>query len=281
MSGSIYVIKCIPTGLKYIGQTCDKKQKKGRLYNYGPIGRWSDHVSNATKSEPPLSKSIRQFGKDNFTVEVLERGLLEHLDELEAKWIQQLNTITPNGLNVARQSRNKHHTNTTLQNHFRENTESAVIRPIKRNGEFALIYLVLKLKDGTSRRITFGQDKHDDYDKARASAIDFVQNLNCPWTEEIYTSSNLNEKYATKLKQIDNKILTKIRITTASELIALYISTVETKNYKEQIRICFGGKNISHEEAYLTALDFINELNPNPEIIEDSITRSPQQVAAE
>lgn len=280
MSGSIYVIKCVPTGLQYVGQTCDTKTKKGKPYNYGPVGRWSDHVSTSYKSETPLSRAIRQYGKESFTVDVLERGRLEQLDEMEAKWINRLNTIIPNGLNVARHSRNKHHTNTTLPNYFRELVESAVLRPIRRNGEFSLVYLTLKLKDGTLQRITFGQNQAHDYQKARNDALAFVDNLGCSWTEEIYASPNLSEKYATKLKLLANKVLTRIRLTKASGLIAIYISTDETRNHKEQIRICFGGKNISHEEAYLTALDFIHKLNPNPEIIEDSITQSPQQVAA-
>lgn len=281
MSGSIYKIVCRPTAQIYIGQTCDKKTRLGKEYNYGPFGRWSDHVSSAKTTNTPLAKAIRQYGKENFIVEMLECGLLEQLDELEAKWIQYYNSLVPNGLNVARHSRNKHHTNSMLQNHFRKVVQSAVLRPIRRNGQYSLVYLNLYLKDGTTRRISFGQDTEDSFETAKNKAVEFVQNIGCPWTEEIQKSTKLNERYATKLKQFEGKVLTKIRITTASSLIALYISTEETKSHKEQVRICFGGKTMSYEEAYLTALDFIEELNPNPDIIEDFIHQSPQQVAAE
>lgn len=275
--GSVYKITCTITGLSYIGQTCDKKYKNGKPYNYGPSGRWCDHVSSARKASTPLADAIQTHGRDNFVIETLEHtDELDKLDELEAKWIAHHNTITPNGMNVAKHGRNKHHDNTTLAEHYKSRTVSAVIRPIRSNGEFALIYLNLKLTDGTTQRLCFGQNKEHSYETAMRDAKQFVSAIGCPSTEE-----GPDQKYSTMLKELNDKAITKVRLTTASKLIAVYITTTDMTSYKEQIRICFGGKTISHEEAYMNALDFIDLLNLPADIkVQDQIHQSSQQVTA-
>lgn len=262
MSGSIYKITCKPTGLTYVGQTSDIKYRKEMPYNYGPKGRWSDHVSSAKKSGTPLSKAIQEYGRDQFTVEVLESDLLERLDELEAKWIMQLNTVVPNGLNVLSHSREKHRSQTTIQNHYKAIVNSVSIRPIRKNGEYSLVYVNLYMKDGTQQRICFGQDGSKNFEEAMKDAQHFAEELKCPIRSE-------NERMA----QFNDKVITKLRITSASKLVAVYVTTSEMKSYKEQIRVCFGGKTISQEEAYGKAREFIDELlvNNTDCLVEDLI----------
>ena len=270
MSGSIYKITCKPTGLAYIGQTGDIKYRNEKPYNYGPRGRWSDHVSSATKSNTPLSKAIMEHGRDQFTIEVLESDLLERLDELEAKWIMQLNTVVPHGLNVLSHSREKHRTETTIQNHYKALAAFVSINPIRRKGVFALVYVYLTMKDGTRQRMTFGQDGSMCFEEAMKDAREFVKQLGCPIREE-------NER----IGQFKDKVITKIRITSASKLVAVYITTSEMTSYKEQIRICFGGKLISREDAYEKACEFVDALllqAGNPDcLIEDLIQKCSQQ----
>jgi group I intron endonuclease len=254
MSGSIYKITCKPTGKVYVGQTCDFKIRNDIAYNYGPTGRWVDHVSSAKRTDTPLAQAIREYGKEEFELDVLEQDILEKLDELEAKWIRKLDCIWPNGLNVAGHSRNKHHLSTTLQDHYKDITLKCSIRPIKRDGEYRLVYLVLQLKDGQSVRLTFGQNSSASYETALKDAKIFASGIGCPVEEQI-------GKYDTKLKQLEGKSITKVRITTASKLIAVYITTSDMTSYKEQIRICFGGKTVSSEDAYNEALAFIELLD--------------------
>lgn len=254
MSGSIYKIKCKPTGKLYVGQTCDFKFRNNIAYNYGPIGRWSDHVSSSKRTDTPLAQAIREYGEDAFELEVLEQDLLEKLDELEAKWISELDCIWPNGLNIATHSRNKHHLSTTLQEHYKDISLKGIIRPIKRDGVYRLVYLVLTLKDGTSVRLCFGQNSTSDFKSALEEARAFATGIGCPIEE-------LSSKYDNKIKHVEDKEITKVRITTASKLIAVYITTSDMKSYKEQIRICFGGKTISQEDAYSEAMQFIELLN--------------------
>lgn len=271
MSGSVYKITCIPTGKVYVGQTTDVKFKNGKPYNYGPDGRWSDHVSSSKKTNTPLSQAIQEYGRDKFTIEILETDLLEKLDELEAKWINKLKCIVPDGLNVVRHSRNKHHSVTTLQEHFKGKVETISLRPIKNKGEYKLVYLILTLKDGEKRRITFGQDGKIGFEEALENANEFAKGLECPLVKENFTSEKVGDRMKTKLAEINKKEICKIRITTASSLIAVYIRSSDMKSYKDEIRICFGGKKIPVEIAYDNALEFVELINKTADCtIEDS-----------
>lgn len=281
MSGSIYKITCIPTGLCYIGQACDLKYKDGTPYNYGPKGRWNDHVSSSKKSKTPLANAIKQYGRDSFTIDTLEKAPLNNLDELEAKWIAEYNTIVPMGLNVAVHGRNKHHDTTTLPNYYKGKVNEAHIRSIKQNGEYRLVYLILHLNNETQQRITFGQNKEHSYDDALNEANVFAGQLECPIIYDTHNSEEFGERYSDKLKQFEGKTITKIRITTASQLIAVYVTTSEMKSHTEQVRICFGGKKISLDDAYKSALKFVDILNkPDNYTLFDSISKSRQQATA-
>jgi len=271
MSGSIYKITCQPTGLMYVGQTCDIKYRKGTPYTYGPRGRWSDHVSSAKKSGTPLSKAIQEHGREQFTVEVLESDLLERLDELEAKWIAQLNTVVPHGLNVMSHSREKHRTQTTIQHHYKALVASASIHPIRRKGEYALVYVQLVMKDGTTQRMCFGQDGSKSFEEALKEARYFAEQLECPIRPE-------NERIA----QFNGKVVTKVRITSASNLVAVYVTTSDMTTYKDQKRICFGGKMSTQQEAYVKACEFVDELllaNGTDSSLVEDLMKCWQQVA--
>lgn len=269
MSGSIYKITCRPTGLMYVGQTCDIKYRNETPYNYGPRGRWSDHVSSAKKSNTPFSNAIMKYGRDQFTIEVLESDLLERLDELEAKWIMRLNTVVPNGYNVLSHSREKHRTETTIQHHYKTLVASASIRPIRKGGEFALLYVYLTMKDGTRQRMCFGQDGDKSFEEAKKDAQHFVEQLECPIRDE-------NER----VSQFRGKVITKLRITTASNLVAVYVTTGDMTSYKEQVRICFGGKTVSQEEAYEKACEFVDilmEATNCPDCLVEDLIKCRQQ----
>jgi group I intron endonuclease len=280
MSGSIYKITCVPTNKVYIGQATDVKYRCGKPYNYGPMGRWSDHVSSAKGKDTPLAQAIREYGAENFKVDILEVDLLERLDELEAKWIRELNSSVPNGLNVYKHSRNKHRLETTVQEHFKDITVSASIRPIKRDGKYRIVYLSLQLNNGEQRRLCFGQDSKMTFTEALEQARSFAKELGCPVTEENFTSNDSLTKYSKKLKQFDGRKIVRVRITTASSLVAVYITTADMESYKEQVRCCFGGKNITASDSYVEAKKFVELLDISDDCeVEDGISKSRQQVA--
>ncbi len=94
--GTIYLITCKTTTLKYIGGTTLELSD-----------RWNCHSSDA-KNEKENDKNcslfhqaINQYGKDDFTVEKLKDCLIDEVDDFEQQYILEYNTITPNGYNMS------------------------------------------------------------------------------------------------------------------------------------------------------------------------------------
>jgi hypothetical protein len=129
-------------------------------------------------------------------------------------------------------------------------------------------------------RIVFGQKTGDTYEQASEDAISFVKAIGCPFIEETSNSLDPLERYASKLKQFEGKVITRIRITTASNLVAVYVTTADAKSYKDQLRICFGGKVVPQDVAYDLAKGFVDTLCKNESIILEDNIRGQQQVAA-
>ena len=276
MSGVIYKITCNITNKSYIGQATALKYKNGKSYNYGMKGRWNDHVSTSKYSTKPLHNAIREHGRAAFTIEEIEASDKIHLDALEAKWIEYYNTLVPNGYNVASHSRNRHHLETAFYEFYLDKVNRAVIRPIRKGGVFKMVYVVLYLKNGKQKRITFGQQEDYTFERALHDAKQFINDIKCPYEEETHNNEEIDKKYKKKLDQFIGKNIVRVRITTASSLIALYIYD----DSSQMTRICFGGKHINHDDAYLIANRFTKLLNLTSEcIIEDSY-QSPQQVDA-
>jgi group I intron endonuclease len=96
--GEIYCITS-PSGKKYIGQ-CVKQLSNGK--NRGYLSRWKEHIidSNARDYCRLLNASIRKYGPDNFTIEVLEECSIEDLNYYEKYYILLLNTLNPYGYNL-------------------------------------------------------------------------------------------------------------------------------------------------------------------------------------
>lgn len=280
MAGVVYQVTCIPTDLSYIGQAKGYKTKNGTPYNYGASGRWNDHVSSAKTRNTPLCQAIKAYGRDNFTIAVLEEAPLEQLDEREAAWLSQVNCIHPRGYNVATHGRNRHRETSNLHVFYEGRIASASIHPIRRVGELRLIYVYANLMDGTRERLAFGQKDGTTYLQAMEEATTFLEHLGCEYTISKDYSEELSDRYQSKIDEFKNKTITSVRITSASNLIAVYIGTSEMKWKKDHVRICFGGKNVNKNDAYATAKQYVNHLGiTDDNIIQDSI-RSQQQATA-
>ena len=82
-----------PNGKRYIGQT-----------RYGKL-RWTQHKNAAHTPENasysfPLYSAIRKYGWDNVQKEVLLRCSPDELNDKEAEYIADYNTMSPNGYNM-------------------------------------------------------------------------------------------------------------------------------------------------------------------------------------
>ncbi len=86
----IYRLFCIPSGKSYVGQTSDFQLRK------------QSHLAllkNKRHHSDTLQDAFNLFGIDNFSAEVLEQNIPQHLiDEREIYWINQFDSFL-NGYN--------------------------------------------------------------------------------------------------------------------------------------------------------------------------------------
>lgn len=79
-----------PSGKCYIGKTTQELNR-----------RWYDHCRDAQRGRNTLiAKAISKYGKDAFSLEVLEISFLDIIDNREMFWIATLGTLSPNGYNL-------------------------------------------------------------------------------------------------------------------------------------------------------------------------------------
>jgi group I intron endonuclease len=86
----IYKITNKINGKVYIGQTTRALHE-----------RWVGHCHHKHKKRSAVGEAIKVYGKENFTIEeIAQASTREELDQLEIKYIAQLNSLAPNGYNL-------------------------------------------------------------------------------------------------------------------------------------------------------------------------------------
>ena len=103
--GEIYKIINVTNNSLYIGQTRSHHLNRGKYRPFGYIGRFKDHISEATHTSKKstckyLNNALLKYGIDNFKCELLITCTLDELDHLEVKFINEFNTKFPNGYNL-------------------------------------------------------------------------------------------------------------------------------------------------------------------------------------
>ena len=94
----IYKITNTIDGKCYIGQSVQVQV------------RWSQHKHETNKgggNNPYLYRALRKYGIDKFSFIVLEECGIEHLNELEKKYIDLYDSLYPNGYNLIDQGRDR------------------------------------------------------------------------------------------------------------------------------------------------------------------------------
>lgn len=86
MTTGIYKITNLINGKIYIGQSVHIER------------RWQEHCQPSTKSM--ISNAIKKYGKENFSFQIIEECPIEKLNEKEAFYIKQFNSLSPNGYNI-------------------------------------------------------------------------------------------------------------------------------------------------------------------------------------
>ena len=90
MKKDIYIIRNLVNDKVYIGQAIDAKD------------RWMKHCSDArrNKEKMVIHKAMRKYGIDKFYMEIIEHQV-ENYDEREQYWINEYNSLVPNGYNTS------------------------------------------------------------------------------------------------------------------------------------------------------------------------------------
>ena len=96
----IYKITNKVNGKIYIGQTVQKLKD-----------RWANHKSDARNSgKTPLYKSMRKYGIDNFSIEIIDYAQdLDSLNLLEQEYIKVADCLVPKGYNLLPGGENHRH----------------------------------------------------------------------------------------------------------------------------------------------------------------------------
>jgi hypothetical protein len=101
--GELYLITNNITKKQYVGQTLSHHKNHERYRPFGYLGRFNDHLSEA-RSRPEkqtyLKNSIRKYGDENFSSQLIKRCKFEEVDDLEVHYIMKYNTLYPNGYNL-------------------------------------------------------------------------------------------------------------------------------------------------------------------------------------
>lgn len=99
----VYKIVNLTNNKVYVGQTTMSLQK-----------RWHQHYSK--QSNTAISKAIKKYGKNNFTIGVIAKA--NNIDELnyrETYYIRLFNSLAPNGYNLMSGGNNSIHSNESKQ----------------------------------------------------------------------------------------------------------------------------------------------------------------------
>jgi group I intron endonuclease len=106
MKGIIYCIENLENGKRYVGQTTRDL-----------VERFREHCGNGgTSVSPKLKNAIKKYGKDCFCVEILweiDSCVQDELNKKEIEFIENFNTMHPNGYNLTYGGLGGRHSNET------------------------------------------------------------------------------------------------------------------------------------------------------------------------
>lgn len=99
--GEIYYARSRTTGKGYVGQA--QKYISFNNNKWGTFGRWNSHIKNAIACKNKcnlLETAIRELGPSDFVVKMICECDVSEMDDLEKKYIEEYNTLHPNGYNM-------------------------------------------------------------------------------------------------------------------------------------------------------------------------------------
>ena len=281
----------------------EKERKKDKFVLFSYQKRWKEHLDEAKNPDLMcqsrlLNESIRKYGVDCFTIDLICVCEVNDLDNLESQYVLEYNSLAPFGYNLTSGGRfqmtvapevrkrlsesgkayfskegNKEKQSSIISDFYYDdiiNRYSSMdidlieIRPINENGSFNIIYMYIYSKN-EQNRIRLG-GKHisfdDTFEKAKKIALELLDENHTKLNISPLITNMGNEwaKYIKKANSLADLGITKVRFTihkhTHNDVISTFIRTSSIKNWKDEIKIVFGGKTVSLEEAFQSAIAF-------------------------
>jgi len=191
----IYKIINLTSNKIYVGQAVSHILNHKRYRPYGHEGRFRCHISEAfsTKKNQShyLNNAIRKYGVHDFVVELIECCEICDANEREIHYIQELNSLFPNGYNLktggsvfTHSDESKKRVSNGVINYFKDkkyerfknvikidDDVEKYIKPLKRNQEQYGWYVYID-----RNKADFG-GVHISLEESKISAIEFVNNI--------------------------------------------------------------------------------------------------------
>ena len=111
----IYKITNKCNGMSYIGQSNDIKR------------RWREHCNKMNIKNTLLYQAMREYGKENFSFEVIEECALVELNDKEKYYINKYNTMSPKGYNMSTIENIQHKINQDIANEIIYDLKNTVL----------------------------------------------------------------------------------------------------------------------------------------------------------
>jgi len=125
MISGIYAITNTETGKCYVGQSVD-------------IARRLNSHFKQRGHQSALYLAMEKYGADKFICSILERCSVENMNDAETWWMQQMNSIAPNGYNLMNEGRNgrRHSTESRQKMSFALAGRSPAVNSMERKPEW-------------------------------------------------------------------------------------------------------------------------------------------------
>ena len=286
--GQIYLITNKETLKQYVGQSRSHYKSRGGYVKAGYMVRWRAHISEAhslyRRESAKLNHSIRKYGENAFTVELLHTCPVNEMDKWEIYCIEQLETVqygynlTPGGkCGQPLQHKQISDKLVKLSDDARLTMlEGKVIRSVKlsriTSSGLDIASLTFRTDDNQYIKVDFGGMLRT-FEESLARAVKFA--LFVTNEEKIIVQESLSKIVNLPKSQADDRLLQnsvaqqkqpddryeslkdfKIdsihivrRTSCGKDLATLVVKSGSTKKY-----VAFGGKLVNFEEAFTNAV---------------------------
>lgn len=292
VKGIIYKITCTPEGKCYIGQTLSHVISCGKWRESGISSRMYYHWISRNKRQTSIAQVMRKYSFSDFRIEVLKYctgSKINELDKMETEAIIDNDTQHPNGYNTNRSGTCYSKSKRLLMEYYdleplpRYNTkkkrkseqicctrgidkvkffkEKDVTRieivPIRTKGKVLSRVLVSTSETTNRYRVMF---------QTLNGAIKFCKSISDvePIIDKVFLGVEEEYKYKGKLDAFKEKTIQRICMRAFNYpygvLYGIYVTTTETKHWKEKKKIVFGGRRCTGDDSYDLTLDFIERL---------------------